>query len=74
MPLSSYVWAKEYESAVLELDPEKLLAKIAEAETAIQQRKAELLQKTPSGSDELESIARALRALEALKAIAQKNK
>ena len=70
---ASYVWANEYESAVLELDPEKLVVRIAEAQTAIQQRKAELLQKPHINSDELEAISRALRALNALKEIAQRH-
>ena len=71
---SSYVWAQEYESAVLELDREKLIVKIAKAETAIQQRRAELLQQTPISADELEAIERASRALSALNEIAQRHK
>lgn len=69
-----YVWAKEYESAILELNSEKLMAKIAEAEKAIQQRQVELLPKIPINSDELEAIARASRALNVLKEIAQRHK
>jgi len=71
---SSYVWAQEYESAVLELDREKLIVKIAKAETAIQQRRAELLQQTPISADELEAIERASRALSALNELAQRHK
>ena len=74
MRASCYVWAQEYESAVLELDREKLIVKIAKAETAIQQRRAELLQKTPISSDELEAIERASRALSVLNEIAQRHK
>jgi len=71
---SPYVWAQEYESAVLELDREKLIVKIAKAETALQQRRAELLQQTPISADELEAIERASRALSALNEIAQRDK
>ena len=71
---SSYVWAQEYESAVLELDREKLIVKIAKAETALQQRRAELLQQTPISADELEAIERASCALSALNEIAQRDK
>jgi len=71
---SSYVWAQEYESAVLELDREKLIVKIAKAETALQQRRAELLQQTPISADELEAIERASCALSALNEIAQRHK
>lgn len=70
---ATYVWAKEYESAVLELDSEKLMAKIGEAEIAIQQRKAELLQKTPVPADELAAMVRASRALNVLKEITQRH-
>lgn len=70
---ASYAWANEYESAILELDPEKLMVKIVEAEAAIQQRKTELLQKIPVNSGELEAIARASRALNVLKEIAQRH-
>ena len=69
----SYVWAEKYEAAILELDRKKLPIKIAEAETAIQQRKAELHQKTPISSDEVEAIERASRALNVLKEIAQRS-
>ena len=69
----SYVWAAEYESAVLELDPEKLTVKIAGAEAAIRRRKAELVQKTSISSNELDALERASRALDALKEIAQKH-
>jgi len=68
----SYVWTEEYQSAVLETDYETLMVKIAKAETTIQQRNAELLQKSPANSDELEAIARALRVLHVLKDIAQR--
>lgn len=50
------------------------MAKIAEAEKAIQQRQVELLPKIPINSDELEAIARASRALNVLKEIAQRHK
>ena len=69
-----YVWAKEYESAILELDTEKITVKVEEAETAIQQREAELLQKNPTNSGELDAIARASRALRVLKEIALRHK
>jgi len=59
---------------VLELDREKLIVKIAKAETALQQRRAELLQQTPISADELEAIERASRALSALNEIAQRHK
>jgi hypothetical protein len=57
----------------LETDSEKLTVKIAKAETTIQQRNAELLQKSPANSAELEAIARALRVLNVLKDIVQKH-
>jgi hypothetical protein len=68
----SYVWTEQYQSAVLELDAEKLLTQIAKAEALIQQRKAELIHEPPDGSEELEAIARALQVLTQLRVIGQK--
>lgn len=69
----SYIWAEDYEAAVLEVDSGRLKAKIAEAETTIERRKAELLHNHLSSSDELEAIARASQVLSILKGIAQKH-
>jgi hypothetical protein len=69
---ASYVWTEQYQSAVLELDSEKLTAQITNAEKAIQQRKAELVQEPSASTDELQAIARALRVLTLLRDIAEK--
>jgi hypothetical protein len=67
-----YVWAEQYQTAVFELDSEKLFAEISKAEALIQRRKAELLQESPASSAELAAIARALQVLIQLREIEQK--
>lgn len=61
---ASYVWTEQYQSAVLELDSEKLTAHITNAEKAIRQRKAELVQEPSASTDELQAIGESFACLD----------
>lgn len=61
-------WQNEYQAALLELDPKKLLERIHEAEMAIFNRLQELAQTdNPDSEAERQAIRNALGALRTLK-------
>jgi len=58
-----YSWQEFYVAALLELQPEVLRQRVGEAETAIQQRLAELRQSDSSSVEEFQALDDALRML-----------
>ena len=60
------LWREKYTDAMLELNPQALPAKIAAAESAINQRIAELEQWNKDSQEELWALNDALRGLQVL--------
>ena len=73
MNVPCYTWTEQYESAVFELDYEKLKDQAAKAEALIQRRKHELIEESLSAANELQAIAKALQVLTLLKEIANRH-
>ena len=74
MHSAPYVWTEQYQAAVFELDAEKLFAQIARTQVLLQMRRAELLHDSPSNTEELGAITRALQVLGQLQEIEQKKR
>ncbi len=62
----THAWQEQYRAALIELSPERLGPRIAEAETAIRQRISQLKQTDAATQEEMRSLDDALRGLQVL--------
>ncbi len=64
-------WRKLYEAAVLELDEQKILQRVADAEQAVKQRMDDVYRASPDGAAESEALVNALTVLLDLRKMAK---
>jgi hypothetical protein len=72
MAPKTYVWSEDYEAAVLELDPQKIIARIDKAEATINERSSQLHRESGPCAEELQYMTQALRVLTILREISAK--